>query len=203
MWAHFDPETFLSKIVVRVGHRPFVRQFYSNFLNILGCDVGTMEVLIENTNVEVKAAARRTTNPHNPNRLQSSYVAIFFIVIIPKHFLTKNWFYVFCYSGSSAPAVMNILKKPFSNVGATNSLNNSKKLGGSGNSFVGLNNSGGSRSVHLIQISVPKSNLYLTNKQMKLFWNIPDIKEGNRTGVQQLLCFYIISPIRLNSLNYL
>jgi hypothetical protein len=36
---------------------------------------------------------------------------------------------------------MNMLKKPFANVGATNSLNNSKKLGGSGTSFGGLNNS--------------------------------------------------------------
>jgi hypothetical protein len=38
-----------------------------------------------------------------------------------------------------------MLKKPFSSVSAANSLNNSKKLGGSGNSFGGLNNSGGSR----------------------------------------------------------
>jgi len=38
-----------------------------------------------------------------------------------------------------------MLKKPFTSVGAANSLINSKEFGGSGNSFGGLNNSAGSR----------------------------------------------------------
>jgi hypothetical protein len=38
-----------------------------------------------------------------------------------------------------------MLKKPFSAVSSANNLINSKKLGGSGNSFGGMNNSAGSR----------------------------------------------------------
>ena len=63
---------------------------------------------------------------------------------------------------SSGPAVINMLKKPFTAVGGANNLLNSKKLGGSGTSFGGLNNSAGSRSVFKAQLFNGK--LWVFNK---------------------------------------